>query len=143
MALVPRIVAASLPSTVGGRQALHGPVAAVDPAPLAELDQKSMITNDGAAFRYEDFSTKGRFRREGDTPDRPRDRDQQNFSGLIVGSTMSFVDAFSVDAATAPRGRATGPTKSVVAAGVANYESTAKVITDDLPVLGEKLSLSL
>ncbi len=130
MAMMPRIAAVSLS-------------AAVDPVPLAELDQKNMITNDGASFRYEDFSAQGHFRQEADTPDSPRDHEQQNFSGLIAGSTLSFVDAFSMDAATAPRGRDSGPTKSAVSAGVANYEATVRVITNDLPQIGQNLSLSL
>lgn len=145
MALVPRVVVASLPVPAGGRYAPQGPVAPVDPTPLVELGQQSMVTNGGATFRNENFSADNRFRRASDrafdTPNPARGR--ENFSGLFVGSTLSFVDAFAMNAATAPRGGASLPSKSAVTIGVNSYETTAQVISNDLPARGQNLSLTL
>ncbi len=141
MALVPRIAAPSLLQATGGRFASAGPVATVDPAPLAELGEQSMVTSGGAAFRFENFAAENRMRRESDKA--PDSQTPRNFSGLFVGSTLAFVDAFSEEAMSGPRGPAGGPPQSVVAAGTSSYEITAKVITNDLPVNGENLNISL
>lgn len=140
MALVPRVVAAGVPPA-SGRYGPQGPVAPVDPTPLLELGQQSMVTNGGVAFRYESFSAENRFRRASDTPNQAPVR--EGFSRLFISSTLSFVDAFALNAAADSGRRSSVPTKSAVTIGVNSYETTARVISNQWAVRGENLSITL
>lgn len=141
MATIPRVGLPGVVQATSGRFRPQGPVAPVDPTPLAELNEKAMIANDGAAFRYEDFTGRP-------SPGRPAgrsevDRRQGNFSNLVFGSSVSFVDAFSIDSSGKRSSGSANPPAATLNQGIGTYEMNAKVITGDLDARGEKLSLSL
>ncbi len=139
MALTPKIASASMiPSA--GRLPVVTAAARTDSSPLTGVSQYNALVNDGAGFRYEQFSGDRRnptdYRFLGQHPPRRIN------TGMLTGTSQSFAEAFDQVSGQSQIGAEAAST-TTMSRGASSYELMSKVIYNERPELGKNLSMTL
>ncbi|MAI11159.1 MAG: hypothetical protein CBD27_01975 [Rhodospirillaceae bacterium TMED167] len=128
------------------RTSAFGRVASSDGMPVEELAEKPSVVYDGATFYYEDLlDGKGQTWSGPQKELTPRAPERKINRSLIVGTTQSFADAFSLVIASdsiESKGSFIGAPSAPTATGIATYAAIARVIYDEIMPPGETLNLN-
>lgn len=128
------------------RTSAFGRVASLDGMPVEELAEKPSVVYDGATFYYEDLlDGKGQTWSGPQKELTPRAPERKINRSLIVGTTQSFADAFSLVIASnsiESKGSFIGAPSAPTATGIATYAAIARVIYDEIMPPGETLNLN-
>ena len=128
------------------RTSAFGRVASLDGMPVEELAEKPSVVYDGATFYYEDLlDGKGQTWSGPQKELTPRAPERKINRSLIVGTTQSFADAFSLVIASnslGTKGSPSGEPSTPTAKGIETYEAISRVIYNDIMPRGESLNLN-
>ena len=143
MALASSVSRNAMVPTIASKYPAGVPVATVASDTVNEIDERAALNSDREAARFNPWgSNKG-----GEQPRQQFQRmPKREFnSALLENTSESFVTAFSGDAnvrdvAADVRKRAT---KAALINGIGSYVKNASVIYDDVPAMGDNVSLKL
>ena len=116
------------------------------PIRVLNVAEKPSVVYDGATFYYEDLlDGKGQTWSGPQKELTPRAPERKINRSLIVGTTQSFADAFSLVIASdsiESKGSFIGAPSAPTATGIATYAAIARVIYDEIMPPGETLNLN-
>lgn len=144
MALASSVSRTAMVPVLASRYPAGGTVASVTSDSISEIDERSALNADGDSARFKPWVGDDSGAGQQQQQFRRMPKREMNFS-LLENSSESFVSAFASEANVS--GMAGGFNRRVTQAalthGIGTYVSTAAVIHDDVPSIGDNLSLKL
>ena len=144
MALAPSVSRSAMVPTITSKYPVGVPVATVASDTVTEIDDRAALNADGEEARFNPWVSHNKGGEQSRQQFRRMPTREFN-SALLENTSESFVTAFSGEAnvsevAAGFRKRAT---KAALRNGISSYVTTAAVIHDDLPAMGDNVSLKL
>ena len=130
---------------LASRYPAGGTIASVTSDSISEIDERSALNADGDSARFNpwvgDDSGAGQQQQQ---QFRRMPKHETNFA-LLENSSESFISAFASDANVSDMKGAFNRrvTQAALTHGIGTYINTAAVIHDDVPAIGDNLSLKL